>query len=195
MSYIEGFIRFMSKGAQCRKAACQNAGVRIDQGAVEVQKTGASHDPKIAAKSKRIQVRLVWFLLRVIRYRGDPAASPAMVQKAEPLPLLVSDDAETVRHLCRHQHADVVVPVQLGDLALEHAGSFGANDRIGQAMKLGHEAPALPVQISIRDRHVEGSLSSLAAAGPDLDVGISACSAIAVHDHPFANHGERRIEG
>jgi hypothetical protein len=29
-SYIEGFIRFMSKGAQCRKAACQNAGVRID---------------------------------------------------------------------------------------------------------------------------------------------------------------------
>ena len=29
-SYIEGFIRFMSKGAQRRKAACQNAGVRID---------------------------------------------------------------------------------------------------------------------------------------------------------------------
>jgi hypothetical protein len=29
-SYIEGFIRFMSKDAQCRKAACQNAGVRID---------------------------------------------------------------------------------------------------------------------------------------------------------------------
>src|ERR1019366_4934000 len=23
-SYIEGFVRFMSKGAQCRKAACQN---------------------------------------------------------------------------------------------------------------------------------------------------------------------------
>ncbi len=36
MSYIEGFIRFMSKGAQCRKAACQNTGVRIDYGAVEV---------------------------------------------------------------------------------------------------------------------------------------------------------------
>jgi hypothetical protein len=35
-SYIEGFIRFMSKGAQSRKAACQNAGERIDQGAVEV---------------------------------------------------------------------------------------------------------------------------------------------------------------
>src|ERR1700694_2355488 len=35
-SYIAGFIRFMSKGAQCRKAACQNAGIRIDQGAVEV---------------------------------------------------------------------------------------------------------------------------------------------------------------
>src|SRR6185436_14169052 len=64
-SYVEGFIRFMSKGAQCRKAACQNTGLRIDQGAVEVQKNGASHDPKIAANSKRVQVRLVWFLLRV----------------------------------------------------------------------------------------------------------------------------------
>ena len=30
MSYIEGFIRFMPKGAQRRKAACQNAGIRID---------------------------------------------------------------------------------------------------------------------------------------------------------------------
>src|SRR4029077_14131542 len=49
------------KGAQSRKAACQNAGERIDQGAVEVQKNGASHDPKIAAKSKRVQVR---FLMR-----------------------------------------------------------------------------------------------------------------------------------
>src|SRR5882672_2808868 len=34
----------MSKGAQCRKAACQNAGVRVDQGAVEVKKNGAGHD-------------------------------------------------------------------------------------------------------------------------------------------------------
>jgi hypothetical protein len=49
----------MSKGAQCRKAACQNAGVRIDQGAVEVQKNGASHDPKIAAKST--EYKFVWF--------------------------------------------------------------------------------------------------------------------------------------
>jgi hypothetical protein len=55
-SYIEGFIRFMTKGAQCRKAACQNAGVRIDQGAVEVQKNGASHERKIAAKSNPVQV-------------------------------------------------------------------------------------------------------------------------------------------
>ena len=62
-SYIDGFIRFMSKGAQCRKAACQNAGVRIDQGAVEVQKNGAGHVPKVATGSKRVQVRLDWFLL------------------------------------------------------------------------------------------------------------------------------------
>jgi hypothetical protein len=55
-SYIDGFIRFMSKGAQCRKAACQNAGLRIDQGAVEVQKNRAGHDPKIAAKGKPVQV-------------------------------------------------------------------------------------------------------------------------------------------
>jgi hypothetical protein len=27
---IEGFIRSMSEGAQCRKAACQNAGLRVD---------------------------------------------------------------------------------------------------------------------------------------------------------------------
>jgi hypothetical protein len=62
-------------------------------------------------------------------------------------------------------------------------------------MKLGHDAPALAVQISIRDRHVEGSLSGLATAGLDHDVGISACTAIAVHGHPFADHGERRIKG
>src|SRR5580765_2095972 len=37
-SYVEGFIRFMSKGPQWRKAACQNAGERIDQRAVEVEK-------------------------------------------------------------------------------------------------------------------------------------------------------------
>jgi hypothetical protein len=72
-----------------------------------------------------------------------------------------------------------VVLVQLSDLALEHAGSFGSNDWIGEAMKLGHEAPALAVQISIRDRHVESSLSSLAAASLDHDLGISACTAIA----------------
>jgi hypothetical protein len=104
-------------------------------------------------------------------------------------------EAETVRNLCGHQHADVMVLVQLGDLALKHAGSFGSNDWIGEAMKLGHEAPALAVQISIRDRHVEGSLSSLAAAGLDHDVGISACTAIPVHDHPLANLAERRIKG
>jgi hypothetical protein len=46
----------MSKGPQCRKAACQNAGVRIDQGAVEVQKNRGGHDPKIAAKGKPVQV-------------------------------------------------------------------------------------------------------------------------------------------
>jgi hypothetical protein len=49
----------MSKGAQCRKAACQNAGERVDQGAVEVQKNGASHDPKIAAMA--IEYKFVWF--------------------------------------------------------------------------------------------------------------------------------------
>ena len=104
-------------------------------------------------------------------------------------------EADTLRNLCGHQHVDVVVLVQLGDLALEHADSFRSNDWIGEAVKLGHEAPALAVQISIRDRDVEGSLSSLAAGSPDHDVGIPAGAAIAVHSHPFANHGERRIEG
>jgi hypothetical protein len=49
----------MSKGAQCRKAACQNAGERIDQGAVEVEKNRASHDPKITAKAN--EYKFVWF--------------------------------------------------------------------------------------------------------------------------------------
>ena len=105
------------------------------------------------------------------------------------------NETETVRNLCGHQHADVVVLVQSGDLALEHAGSFGSNDWIGEAVKLGHEAPALAVQIPIRDRHVEGCLGSLAAAGLDHDVGIPACTTIAVHGHSFANLGERRIMG
>jgi hypothetical protein len=69
MSYIERFIRFMSKGAQCRAAACENAGVRIDQGAVEVQKNGAGHAPKIAARSKRVQVRVASM---VAEHRGKP---------------------------------------------------------------------------------------------------------------------------
>jgi hypothetical protein len=97
--------------------------------------------------------------------------------------------------LSGHEYSDVVVLVQLSDFALEHPSSFASNDWIGEAMKLGHEAPALPVQISIRDRHVEDCLSGLAAASPDHYVGISACTAIAVHDHPFANHGERCIKG
>src|SRR5579871_2131983 len=94
-----------------------------------------------------------------------------------------------------YQHADVVVLIQLGDLTLKLACSFGSNDWIGEAMKLGREAPALAVQISIRDRHIEARLSSLAAAGLDDDVGISTCTAIAVHSRRFANHGERRITG
>src|SRR6202043_739154 len=49
---------------------------------------------------------------------------------------------KTVR-LCGHQHADVVVLVQFSNLALEHAGSFGSNYWVGEAVKLGHEAPAL----------------------------------------------------
>src|SRR5579871_5451916 len=72
--YIEGFIRLMSKGAKRRHAACQNAGERIDQGTIEVQKNGASHDPKITVEPKRVHVRLVPFPLRVIRYRTEPAA-------------------------------------------------------------------------------------------------------------------------
>jgi hypothetical protein len=35
-SDIEGLVRFMSKRAQRRKAACQNARMRINQSAVEV---------------------------------------------------------------------------------------------------------------------------------------------------------------
>ena len=45
-SYVEGFIRLVSQGAQCSQAACKNAGLRINQGAVEVQKNGASHNPR-----------------------------------------------------------------------------------------------------------------------------------------------------
>jgi hypothetical protein len=48
--YVEGFIRFVSKGAQRSKAACKNAGLRINQGAVEVQKNGASHNPNVPAE-------------------------------------------------------------------------------------------------------------------------------------------------
>src|SRR6185312_2493931 len=101
---------------------------------------------------------------------------------------------EAVRSLCGHQHVDVMILVQPGDLALEHAGSFGSNDWIGETMKLGHEPPALAIKISIRDRHIEATFSRLATARPDHDVGISACTAIAVHGHPFANHGKRRVE-
>src|SRR5271154_3083326 len=51
----------MSEGAQRRNATGQNARVRVDYSAVEVQKNGASHDPKIAAHSQQLQVRLVAF--------------------------------------------------------------------------------------------------------------------------------------
>ncbi len=57
-SYVEGFIRLVSKAAQCSKAACKNAGLRINQGAVEVQKNGASHNSNISAEGKRVHV--VW---------------------------------------------------------------------------------------------------------------------------------------
>jgi hypothetical protein len=104
-------------------------------------------------------------------------------------------ETEIVLNLCGHQHADVVVLVEVGDLALELAGSFGSHDWIGEAVKLGHEAPALAIQISIRDRHVEFSLGRLPAASLDYDLGISASTAIAVHDHPFADLDERRVKG
>ena len=58
-SYVEGFIRLMSEGAQCSKAACKNTGLRINQGAVEVQKNGVSHNPNIAAEGNRVHVG--WF--------------------------------------------------------------------------------------------------------------------------------------
>ena len=124
------------------------------------------------------------------------------LERANAFPLVLKADssrhwylieAKTVR-LCGHQHADVVVLLQFSNLALEHDGSFGSNYWVGEAMKLGHEAPALAIQISIRYRHVEGCLSSLTAASLDHDVGISARTAIAVHCYPFANHGERRIK-
>ena len=45
------------------------------------------------------------------------------------------------------------------------------------------------------DKNVEGGLGSLASTGRDLDLGIPACTAIAVHGHALANLGERRIKG
>jgi hypothetical protein len=106
---------------------------------------------------------------RHLKLSGGPTGqevyhAPALLQRLQwccksdqgqsagrPLP---DPDEQTVRNLRGHQYADVVVLVHLGDLVLEQAGSFGSNDWISEAMKLGHEAPALVVQISIRDRHV-----------------------------------------
>jgi hypothetical protein len=54
-------------------------------------------------------------------------------------------EAATVRNLCGHQHADIVVLVQLGDLALELAGSFSSNDWISEAMRSdGKPSPHTP---------------------------------------------------
>lgn len=52
---VEHFVRFMAKSAQGCQAACQNAGQRIDQSAVEIQKNGAGrgHDSNITAKGQR----------------------------------------------------------------------------------------------------------------------------------------------
>ena len=65
---VVDFTRFMSKGAQRRHAACQNAGLGIDQGAVEIEKNGASrgHGTSIAAGGRRVNVRLNLRPLRII---------------------------------------------------------------------------------------------------------------------------------
>ena len=49
-----------------------NAGIRIDQGAVEVQQNGVSHDRKLAAEGKPVtSLCLTSFLFRVIRCKGQ----------------------------------------------------------------------------------------------------------------------------
>ena len=54
-SYVECFVRLMSKGTQGRKAARLDTGVRIDQGAVEVEKNRTSHGPTLAATLIRVE--------------------------------------------------------------------------------------------------------------------------------------------
>lgn len=76
MPYVECFIRVMPKGAQRDKIACQNAGMRIDQGAVEVKKNGISHDRRIAAGNGQAQVSfgeacLEYLLLSYFLARSD----------------------------------------------------------------------------------------------------------------------------
>jgi len=47
-----------------------------------------------------------------------------------------------------------------------YACSLGANDWVGEAVKLGSQPRALTIQVPIRDRDVEAGLGCLAAAGP-----------------------------
>jgi hypothetical protein len=57
---FDDLIRLMSKGAQRRQAACQNAGLRINQGAVEMEKNRArrGHGSRIVTAAKRVNARL-----------------------------------------------------------------------------------------------------------------------------------------
>jgi hypothetical protein len=51
----------VSKSAQRREATCQNAGLRINQGAVEIEKNRArrGHGFSIVIEAKRVNVRLI----------------------------------------------------------------------------------------------------------------------------------------
>jgi hypothetical protein len=58
---VEDFVRLVSKSAQRREATCQNAGLRINQGAVEIEKNRARRDHgfSIVIAAKRVNVRLI----------------------------------------------------------------------------------------------------------------------------------------
>src|SRR5882757_3483976 len=56
---VEDFVRLVSKRAQCRVATCQDAGLRIDQGTVEIEQNSArrGHGFSIGIAAQRANVR------------------------------------------------------------------------------------------------------------------------------------------
>jgi hypothetical protein len=68
----------VSKSAQRREATCQNAGLRINQGAVEIEKNSArrGHGFSIVIAARRVNVRLIRSPL--MGWSGRAPARPAI---------------------------------------------------------------------------------------------------------------------